>query len=202
MKNRATLPYRVSKTVDVFRLYWVNHGLELLVIMSLFFLIGYFIMVNCQDSRWYRDGEGSFTKKPVVHSTVRNAVIPFHEKNGTESKGESICRNVMQKLFKVPFPKTRPSFLLNTVTGNPLELDCFNKEMKLAVEYHGRQHYEFIPFFHQYYHKFREQQYRDQLKYLLCNRYGITLIVVPYSVPLDKIHDHLVQECKTLGFFP
>ena len=34
--------------------------------------------------------------------------------------------------------------MFNSVTGKPLEFDCFNKELLIACEYNGRQHYEYI----------------------------------------------------------
>ena len=46
--------------------------------------------------------------------------------NKSESKGEIECRRYLETIFQVPFPKARPDFLKNPVTGNNLELDCFN----------------------------------------------------------------------------
>src|SRR5579884_2904756 len=64
------------------------------------------------------------------------------------SKGEEECRIVLEKIFKgYKFGPIRPDFLKN-VTGYNLELDCYCEELKLAVEFQGKQHYEYVQFFH------------------------------------------------------
>ena len=72
------------------------------------------------------------------------------KKSSTEngSRGEKIYRREIEKMSWKSFVKIRPNFLKNEKTGSNLELDCFNKELKIAVEYNGKQHYKFIPFFH------------------------------------------------------
>ena len=67
---------------------------------------------------------------------------------GKDSKGEIICRNYLEQRFQKRFDKARPKYMFNSITGKPLELDCFNKELRLACEYQGRQHYEYVPYFH------------------------------------------------------
>ncbi|NQZ58906.1 MAG: carbohydrate-binding protein [Lentisphaeraceae bacterium] len=51
----------------------------------------------------------------------------------------------------------------NPVTGGShnLEIDCYNDELRIGVEYQGRQHYSFNPRFHKNKEAFRNQQYRD-----------------------------------------
>lgn len=100
-----------------------------------------------------------------------------------ESRGEARCRRYLETRFRGRrFRKERPKFLRNPVTGANLELDCYNAELGLAVEYNGRQHYEFTPAFHANREAFRNQQYRDNLKRDLCARAGVTLVSVPYTV--------------------
>ena len=47
-------------------------------------------------------------------------------------------KNYLQNRFNKPFPKSRPNFMFNSVTGENLELDMFNKELLLACEYDGK----------------------------------------------------------------
>ena len=47
------------------------------------------------------------------------------------SKGETICRDTLQYIFNDEFPKCRPDFLFNSVTGENLELDMYNKNIDL-----------------------------------------------------------------------
>lgn len=98
-----------------------------------------------------------------------------------ESKGENRCRVFLEKYFNKPFTKERPDFLKNVITGSNLELDCFNKELGLAVEYNGKQHYEYTPHFHKTKDSFLNQKYRDNLKRQLCIKNNIVLIEVDYK---------------------
>lgn len=118
-----------------------------------------------------------------------------------DSQGEETCREFLQFYFGKEFPKVRPAFLQNPVTGDKLELDCYNKEIRLAVEYHGSQHY----FYNEWIHKgskqnFYNQQYRDLMKKELCQKHGVELISVPFSVPNDEIPEYLWNELKNRGY--
>ena len=62
----------------------------------------------------------------------------------------------------------------------PLELDMFNEELKIAVEFNGEQHYKFIPYFHRTEDNFNKQLLRDTEKKENCRQLGITLIIVSY----------------------
>jgi len=118
-----------------------------------------------------------------------------------DSRGETEVRQVLEDYFQRPFPKCRPDFMLNPVTGSQfnLELDCYNESLRLAVEYQGEQHYKFIPFFHKSKEAFYNQKYRDELKRLRCRELGITLIEVPYTEK-RRIRDFLTGELRARGY--
>lgn len=118
------------------------------------------------------------------------------------SKGELECKRVLQKLFKRPFDKIRPDFLRNPVTGNRhnLEIDCYNEELKLGVEYSGIQHYKHTPFMHKNKEAFYNQKYRDELKKYMCKEHGITLIEVPYNIHIDDIEKFLYHKLISKGY--
>jgi hypothetical protein len=118
-----------------------------------------------------------------------------------ESKGEKKCRIFLEEFFGKPFPKVRPDFLSNPVTGGEynLELDCYNKELKLCVEYNGRQHYEYTPFFHKNKEAFYNQKYRDEMKRMKCRSLDINMIEVPYYI--KDIDTYLTEELSKLGYF-
>lgn len=127
---------------------------------------------------------------------------PKFRQRKEKSKGEGRCREVLQSIFGVHFPSTRPYFLKNPDTGKNLELDCYNPDLKIAVEYQGQQHYRFIKYFHKDEEAFRKQQQRDQYKKAVCESRGICLIEVPYTVPHNKIYDFLVDELRKRGKLP
>ena len=119
----------------------------------------------------------------------------------TNSKGEIQCKYALENIFKKPFKKVRPNFMFNDITGSNLELDLYNPELKLSVEYSGRQHYQYVPFFHRNGKQdFYNQKYRDKIKKELCHKNGITLIVVPYTVKLHNIEKFIIKELYKHGY--
>lgn len=118
------------------------------------------------------------------------------------SSGEKECRRVLEELFKRSFPNERPDFLRNTVTGGlyNLEIDCYNEDLKLGVEYSGVQHYKFVPFFHKNKEAFMNQKYRDELKRRICKDNNVVLIEVPYTVKVEDIKGFLIDKLRKTGY--
>lgn len=117
-----------------------------------------------------------------------------------ESRGEARARAFLENYFGRPFVRARPDFLNNPVTGYNLEIDCYNADLKLGVEVHGRQHYEYVPFFHSSKEVFRNQQYRDVLKRIYAERAGILLIELPYTE--ERNLEAYLQKQLEENFFP
>lgn len=167
---------------------WEKYGFEILVLGSIVFLFFYaFIRLG---------KKGTFsTEQPYFASK-------FKKQRPLESKGETICREFLEKRFRKPFPKMRPNFLRNPVTGGSfnLELDCFNTDLQLAVEYNGVQHYKFCPYFHKNKEAFLNQKYRDEMKRVKCRDAGIKLIEVPYHIPHHEIESFIERNLISLGF--
>ena len=90
-------------------------------------------------------------------------------------KSELFVRKVLENLTGKQFPKVRPEWLLG------LELDGYCEDEKLAFEYQGQQHYEFMPFFHASEEEFTDQQNRDFKKKAIVEQRGIGLIEIPYT---------------------
>lgn len=101
------------------------------------------------------------------------------------SKGEDIVAEVFQDIMQKEIQRNiRPDFLRNPETGKALELDCYDEEYKIAVEYNGIQHYKFPSAFHKTEKQFYDQVYRDRLKKKLCEDSGVYLIPIPYWVDM------------------
>jgi hypothetical protein len=177
---------------------WDNYGFEIVIggsVIIILILALYRIgkKGSYSDSYYYNKGQKSSNKNISMSST---------KPEPKDSKGETECRRVLQKIFKKPFNKDRPDFLRNPVTGGNfnLELDCFSKEMKLAVEFQGQQHYKYIPFFHRNKEHFLNQKYRDDLKRRLCRDNGIKLIEVSYTVKIPDIENYMIKELRKYGY--
>lgn len=166
---------------------WGNHTFEILLIACVVFILLFALY------RKIRGEKGSWSDKYYYDGKLVD--IPKGIKRGPpkESKGEKECRRVLEKMYNKSFPNIRPDFLRNNVTGgmNNLEIDCYNSELKIAVEYNGIQHYEYKPFFHKNKEAFLNQKYRDDMKRRICKENGITLIEVPYTVKIEDIEKFL-----------
>jgi hypothetical protein len=140
---------------------------------------------------------------PPPSPSIIPSALPLSSETTTTtkcSKGEKACKEYVEEYFGKPFRKVRPDFMQNPVTKDNLELDCYNEELKLAIEYNGRQHYEYTPFMHSTRETFYAQQYRDLIKQELCRKNNIHLITVPYKIPESDIPAFLENELTQLNF--
>jgi hypothetical protein len=119
-----------------------------------------------------------------INSPRSLSLGPYCEyKNEKKSKGEILCKKAIEEIYEKPFYCVRPNFLKNPETGRNLELDLYNDELKIAIEYSGSQHYKWPNNYHKTYDEFISQVRRDQYKINVCDANGIYLITVPYNVP-------------------
>jgi len=107
------------------------------------------------------------------------------------SKGEAETKSSLKRIFGKDFYTTRPNFLKNPSTGKNLELDCYNHELSFAIEYNGRQHYEFPNGFHSTEAQFIKQVERDRFKRNACDNNGIYLLSIPWTVPHADIEQYI-----------
>jgi len=117
-----------------------------------------------------------------------------------ENKGkrESHVRHILQNIFQKPFASTRPSWLKNPKTKRKLEIDCYNAELRIAVEVDGEQHSHYLPHFHKTYANFLKQQERDLMKSKMILDRGLRLIRVPYSVPNNDLEKFIMTELNKI----
>jgi len=99
----------------------------------------------------------------------------------TNFVNENECILIIETLTGNKFNKCRPKFLKG------LELDGYNEELKVAIEYNGEQHYKIIDFFHRNgIYDLQKQMEKDKRKNEICKENGIHLITVPYYIE-DKV---------------
>ena len=124
---------------------------------------------------------------------TKNEKVEEPKCNFRESKGERTCRKVLEDIYKRKFPTVRPDFLKNPETKRNLELDGFNKDLMIAFEYNGEQHYHYPNCFHKTEEDFRKQVRRDKYKFSVCEELGIYLIRIPYTVKNDDIRRYIEE---------
>ena len=133
---------------------------------------------------------GKYSRKPIerifgsFNSMLQELDIPLNLYKDAEKTillfedvlGESAQR---EKTFE---------WLINDKTGYNMYLDAYFPEMNIALEYHGMQHYEFVPFMEKKEGSFKQRQYRDKLKKKLCLEHGLTFIEYGYKEPIVRQH--------------
>lgn len=72
------------------------------------------------------------------------------------------------------------------VAGTRLSLDFYNANKRIAIEVQGRQHTEYVPFFHRTKTNYLSQLRRDQQKLDFCQLNNIHLIEVYDGDELTK----------------
>lgn len=176
---------------------WKKYGFEIILVGCIIFILIFSLFRIGKPGSW----ASSYTYIPTNKDKLPS-FLSVGQSPKKESRGEAECRRVLQKYLQKPFPNRRPDFLRNPVTGGNynLELDCYDENLRLAVEYNGAQHYKYIPYFHKNKEAFLNQKYRDELKRHLCKENKITLIEVPNTVNLNNIESYLLGKLRMLGY--
>ena len=182
--------------------HWIHNRMLFLLVLSLVFILGYYIYTNyIKDDD---DKDDSDDKDEILNNLVKNNNKKFKSKNGKRripKKHETRCRIIMENLFRTPFVSVRPDFLKYDKTGKNLELDMFNSDLMIALEYDGVHHRKFTEFFHKSEQDFLDQQDRDQYKEERCKELGITLIRVPDTVKYEDLEQYIRGELDKKGIF-
>lgn len=117
--------------------------------------------------------------------------------NCARGVGERTCRKYFEAMFSRGFPSSKPSWLV-TRNGTKMELDGYSRELNLAFEYQGQQHYRDVGFFSKTM-SFEKRKNYDKLKRRICEQKGVILLYVPYTVKLEDIGTYIKNKCEKLG---
>lgn len=112
----------------------------------------------------------------------------FNDDGRKRSKYHVKARGILKEIFHsyriLEEVKLPGSTLLHK--KSVLYLDFYIPSIKLGVEVHGQQHYEFSPFFHKSKADFALAKARDEDKIEWCKLNDITLITLKYSESEDE----------------
>jgi hypothetical protein len=190
----------IKKLSNIISGIWKNNRWELFVCISILVLIiSYFFNTNKTEYQGLKcDVSLLKINKGSSYKTINNK----KKSRFPKKKNETECRRIMENLFRVPFSSIRPNFLKNPKTNRNLELDMFNKDLDLALEYQGAQHRTYTPFFHKTYKDYTDQVSRDEYKKKRCIEEGIDLICVPDSVPFNNLGNYIKDELRKIKRIP
>jgi hypothetical protein len=132
---------------------------------------------NCYTKMSWKCSKGHIWNAIFTHIKNNKKWCP----NCSHSRSEKLTRSIFEELTGLFFPSIRPDFLKNPETNCNLELDGYCDDLKLAFEYQGQQHYEFLEHFHKTPEDFINRQKLDRLKLKLCKDHEISVILIPYT---------------------
>jgi hypothetical protein len=114
---------------------------------------------------------------------------------GSQNQDESLVRHFLRFVFgeEYFFNTVRPDFLQTDLQKIPLELDGYEESLALAFEYQGLHHYQ-----DKVYEKtsLEEVQKKDAIKKEICEKNGITLLVIPYFS--RRLYEGKIQKLKNI----
>lgn len=147
-------------------------------------------------ARYSHRAESEFTEKEI--DAKRKLILSQRENGGREYlQCEMEVRKILEKIFPgFKFPSKNPKWNKSEKSGYPMQIDCYNKKLGLAVEYNGKQHYEHVEFF-QDEESHEAQKLRDIEKRNNCEKELIDLIIVPYWITEYK--KFLMDELRKLA---
>lgn len=132
-------------------------------------------------------------KKPKVKVEKIECVPSPTKKPGGKKLNEKECRRIFEKYFDKEFPSVFPEEIVNPETGSRLELDGYNRELQLAFEYNGMQHYVYPNCFHKTEEQFLSQIRRDAYKKNRCQSLGIHLVIIPYTIKFVNLEEFILK---------
>ena len=87
-------------------------------------------------------------------------------------------------------------WLRNPKTNKIMYIDFYIPNSNLAIEYDGKQHYEFVEFIHRKFKNFYNQVYRDRLKEKILKKHGIKTIRFKYDEEIN--HDTVMNKISNV----
>lgn len=113
------------------------------------------------------------------------------------SREEQEAIDLVAKLLnRTPLRQHAFPWLLSD-TGRPLHVDAYFQDHSLAVEYDGKQHRQFIHYYHRTNDSFRDAQERDRAKDRLLSQHGIILLRIRDDEP--KTEEHVRFRLHSVG---
>lgn len=187
---------KINSIVNKFNEFKLQHQYELFFAIIIFSIL-VIIVINYITSEPDDEINNLYTGLPFTKSKRPIAIL---KKNKCKKSHEKKCREIVEKLFNSPFPSIRPYFLKNKFTNKNLELDMYNLDLNLAIEYSGIQHSKYTPYFHKSYTDFLLQKERDDMKKQMCRERKITLIVIPHTVKFDDLERYIIKQLRIHGY--
>ncbi len=118
----------------------------------------------------------------IYNRTINGSNCPFCSIISKESKGENIIKNILDKM-NIIYEQQK------IIEGTRLRFDFYLSDYNLAIEFDGRQHFEYVDFFGGE-KQFEKQKINDERKNEYCSKNKIILLRIHYK-DISEIEDYL-----------
>ena len=139
--------------------------------------------------------KSSKTKLKIICSDGHEFMISPHKlydgkwcPKCTNSISEELTRFIFEEIYSKKFEKFKFWH-----KNHFIELDGYNKDLNIAFEYNGIQHYRKNGFIRTD-DQLKHQQYLDSLKVEYCEENNIKFVIIPYTINHYDIVDYLKRE--------
>jgi hypothetical protein len=112
------------------------------------------------------------------------------------TRSEKAVIDIFEKITGKKFPTVYPDWL--KWKGRPMELDGYNDELKICVEFSGPLHTKFYPA-RESYAAYHERVEKDREKIRLCRENGVRLIVIDMSIPTRHLYAYINSRLADAG---
>ena len=148
--------------------------------------------INTESHLLWECSEGHRWEASFHSVNTHNSWCPVCAKNNNVH--ENLFRKAMGNVTGVEFPTSTPDWLRNE-QGYQLEIDGFNEELMIGFEYQGRQHFEFVEFFHTDTDGLEKRKSNDAIKKRILANRGVTMLYPDYKLSISEyesfIHSNL-----------
>jgi hypothetical protein len=158
-------------------------------------MLTYRILRGTIKSAAYQSKASKLTKLTTSTNLTTKDIIKDlsrHPRSNTESKAIKILEEIMTSVEHrvVKFPSVYPSWLI--WKNKRLELDGYNKDLRLAIEVDGHFHHKW---FHkeETYQKYFNRLVKDIVKNKLCEKNHVNLIRLDSLLPREHWRDYLLS---------
>lgn len=115
------------------------------------------------------------------------------------TKSEAYVVKTLEEITGLKFPTAFPSWLRG-VNGTAYELDGYNEEAKIAIEFSGPMHTKWIQN-KESYAEYLKRVKRDEFKIKTCASNGVALIIIDSALPVIHIRGYLKSRLYDVGWF-
>lgn len=131
-------------------------------------------------------------------SLSSDSVFEIIEKNGWDwvrKTGAKLSRGHSRLMYILTELMPRVDIVTEHPIGQNLFLDIFVPVYNLGIEYHGRQHFEFVQHYHGDLNGFEKSKERDAEKQRICNLKSIALVTFTYQdeLTVDVVYNRVID---------